>query len=282
MLARDILDIQRDNVKRAGEKLQIVEARVGEGLAGEYDLVRARILEAEFRSQEIASRTDYKQAISALKKIIGWSYDHEFLPVGELADFEIAAPDSIGIIPDNQLLFMKLEKSLQAGMEAIKMNKSAFYPVLGLTGRYDWQNGYQPDIDKLEDSWSAGVSLNWLLFDGGERKSKIRQARLETDKIRNLMDDLLTDIRMSIETSEIAIEAATEELTLSNQRLTLADKGLAIAEARYWEGLLGISDLLDLEVERSKAQIGLNSAYYRLASARLDLKGATGYYPELK
>jgi outer membrane protein TolC len=63
--------------------------------------------------------------------------------------------------------------------------------------------------------------------------------------------------------------------------LDLSNRGLEIAEAQYNQGLISVSDLIDLELEKSNAETIYNKALRRLIFSYLDLKIATSYFPEL-
>jgi outer membrane protein TolC len=280
LLARDNLAIRKADVTRAQKKMEIVRSRMLEGLASDYDSIKAELLMIRYENEKIEAEGDYIKARAALKAILGLSQDEPIMPVGELSAFNLEIPTERKYDPDDQIEISKLNKSIEIQTEMVKLHRRAFLPSLSYNLKYDWQNGYQPDLDKIKGYWTAGLSLNWNLFDGGGRKSRIGRARNEITRSRELKSDLLTYIEAEIRSSEDDIEKAQSEITVAGKRLALAEKGLAIAEARYNEGLLTISDLLDLELEKAEAEIGMNFSLYKLQIARLNLKTALGYYPE--
>ena len=282
LLSKDNLNIQGENIKRAQKKLRIVLKRINEGLASEYDRIKAELLLAEYRHNHNLARGEYTKARANLKALIGWDRKHDFTPVGSLPGFNIAIPESLHLEPENRIEIRKLRLQSEALKEKIAVNRSEYLPGLGFMAQYDWQNGYQPDIDEIKGAWSIGVSLNWRLIDGGDRKSRVSQARLDVRRVDNLKADMKSYIGSEVETAVADLETATEEMSLARKKLRLANEGLKITEAQYQQGLMGISDLLDLELDRSRAEQDLNHAAYKLAIARIDLKKAVGYYPELR
>lgn len=121
--------------------------------------------------------------------MIGWDRKSDFTPAGDLPGFNIAIPESLLFEPDNRIEIRKLRLQSEALREKITINRSEYLPDLGFMAKYDWQNGYQPDIDEIKGAWSVGVSLNWRLIDGGDRKSKVSRARLDVGRINNLEAD---------------------------------------------------------------------------------------------
>jgi len=276
------LEIHKENLARARKKLDIVISRINEGLASDYDSVRAELLLARYQNNAAAARGDFAEARSSLKSLLNLGQEQEIMPVGELRSFECELPARDEIDPNGNTEVVKLGKAIDIQNELIKFHRSTYFPTIGYFAKYDWQNGYQPDVEKLDNFWTAGVSLNMNLFDGGGKKSRISQARYEARKAGNLRTDLITYIQSEIKNAQTEIATARAEIAIAEKRLELAEKGLFIAEARYQEGLLSISDLLDLELEKADAEIGLNAAVYKLAVARLNLKSAADYYPELE
>ena len=282
LLSKDDLNIQAENIKRAQSKLKIVLERINEGLAADYDRIKAELLLAQYGHNHNLARGEFRKAMANLKALIGWDRKYDFLPAGNLLGLYIPIPESLVLVPENRIEIRNLILQSEALREIIAINRSEYFPGLGFMAKYDWQNGYQPDIDDLRGAWSIGVSLNWRLIDGGDRKSRVSQSRLDVSRINNLKADMEIYIRSEMETAVAEMETATEEMSLARKKLKLANEGLEIAEAQYRQGRLGISDLLDLEIDRARAEHDLNYATYSLTIARIDLKKAVGYYPELR
>jgi outer membrane protein TolC len=234
-----------------------------------------------YENDVAVARNDFAEAGSSLKALLNLKQSQQIMPAGDLKSINLEIPAEDEIDVNGNIGILKLGKSIDVQNELIKYHKSSYLPNIGYFAKYDWQNGYQPDLDKLENFWTAGLTLNMNLFDGGGKKSRISQARYEARRAGNLRLDLISYIESEITSAQTEISTARTEISIAEKRLKLAERGLAIAEARYREGLLSISDLLDLELEKADAEIGLNLAVYKLARARLDLKSAAGYYPEL-
>lgn len=276
------LEIHKENVSRARKKLDIVKSRMKEGLASDYDSIKAELLLTRYENSVAVARKDFAETVTSLKALLNLDQERQIMPAGDLKSFYIEIPGEEEIDINGNIEVLKLAKSIDVQNELVKLHKKSYLPDIGYFAKYDWQNGYQPDLDKLENFWTAGLSLNMNLFEGGGKRSRIAQARYEARRAGNLRSDLILFLKAELKRLQTEISTARTEIDIAEKRLELAERGLEIAEARYQEGLLSISDLLDLELEKADAEIGLNSAIYRLARARLDLKSVTGYYPELE
>ena len=282
LLAGNSLQVQKSNIERVEKKLKLVEDRIDQGLAAEYDRIKAKILISKYRDRENQARADYNKAKIILESIIDWDYSYDFMPVGEIAGLKAALPESSFFAPEQTSSLKKMRIGYAILGEERIIQKSLYFPGIEVYAKYDWQNGYQPDIDDIRGDWSVGVSANWVLLDGGFRNSRLKRAHMERNRINNMITDLRGDLISAMESAAVEIERASERLSLTRERLDLIDDGLAIAESRYDQGLLGISDLLDLELDRSEAEMALISAEFELFRAKLDYKKAIDYYPEIK
>jgi|GEM_PF-4343341 len=282
LLAGNNLQIHKENVARARRKLEIVISRMKEGLASDYDSVKAELLLARYENNQATARGEFARAKTLLKALLNIEQQQLIMPVGDLRSIDLQIPGEEDVDIYSNVEIEKLDKSIEVQNELIKLHKSSYLPDIGYFAKYDWQNGYQPDLNKLKDYWTAGLTLNMNLFDGGGKKNRISQARYEVRRAGNLRKELLSGIQADVKSSRTEIATVEAEIEIAEKRVELAEKGLAISEALYQEGLLSISDLLDLELEKAEAEIGLNSALFKLAAARLDLKTAAGYFPELE
>ncbi len=277
---KENLLIHKKNIKRAGKKLEIVNSRIAEGLASEYDKIKAELLVLGYKNDLAMADGEYQKSRLSLKALLGKQVSEEIVPIGDLASFVIELPDPDDSAVENNLAYQALGKSIDISWERIEFQKSLYYPRLAYSTAYEWQNGFQPDIDKIEGYWIVGLSINLNLLDGGERRSRIGIARYESRSAGHNRSDLISYINADVEAAQTEISTAESEMNLARERLDLARRGLKIAEARYDEGLLSISDLLDLELEEAAARIGLNHSLLKIALARVNLKTAAGHYPE--
>ncbi len=277
LLAKENLSTQSDNIKRASEKVEIIKSRIEQGQAIDLDRLRTELLQSQFMFNYNSAMGDYNKARESLKAIIGLSTAGNFEPLGSLEEIMIAIPETLVYEPETRNEFKRLNIGYSIQQENLSVAKSSYFPSLFLNAKYDWQNGYQPDLNKIESSWNLGLSLNWLIFDGFNRKGQLSYNRSEMKKISNFINDLKPQIRSQIQSASIDLETVTNGLDLARRQLILAQKALEIAEARFNEGLILTSDLIDSEIDLSNAEQGLHLANYKIIMAKLTLKSAIGY-----
>ena len=73
----------------------------------------------------------------------------------------------------------------------------------------------------------------------------------------------------------------TLRIEIQKQALSLAEKSMTIARKRFDIGDLTMIELLEAENGLSQSELDLLRLKYKYVLTQLDLKKASGYYPEL-
>ncbi|MBA3002468.1 MAG: TolC family protein [Desulfurivibrio sp.] len=193
--------------------------------------------------------------------------------------------------PDSRMARSRIE----AAQAAITMEKSSFYPRLDLNSRYEQttnpmyssgnilnQGVFNNTIDfnnpGRTDTLNTGIQLGYRFFNGGRDLAGLKAA--EAQAVSSKMELAAVQAQLTFEvvrSFHLIIQA--EEFTKAHQAaLEAISASLKVAQARYQEGVLLKADLLDLEVQQSKAQENLSRTRHNLEISRnifLSLLGLT-------
>lgn len=174
---------------------------------------------------------------------------------------------------------------IEAAQAAITMERSSFFPRLDLNSRYDQTNNpmysfgnilnqgaFNNAIDFNDpgrtDSLNMGVRLGYRFFNGGRDLAGLKAAEAQAVSSRMELGAVQAQLAFEVvRTFQLIIQA--EELVKAQQAAVEAiSASLAVAQARYREGVLLKADLLDLEVQQAKTQEGLSQAKHTLELSR--------------
>ncbi len=191
--------------------------------------------------------------------------------------------------PDTSIALARLE----AAQAALDLERAALSPRLSLESRYGQtdnpmysfgnilnQGAFEPGIDFNDpgrtDGLNLGVKLAYRLYDGGRRESSIAAAEARGEA--TFFDSSSLRSQLGFEAVRAFHHVVQADGLAAAQRagLEALDAAIAVAEARYGEGLLLKSDLLDLEVQRITAREGLVQAENRAALSRRVLQNLLG------
>lgn len=265
--------------------LKNAQAMFDQGVVSEYDLLRAEVELANFHPTVTASEEASKMAREGLRILLGLEPAQEFTLKGELSEItpdQIDLEDAVIFAEQNRIDYMQLGLQKKMYTQLLKIEqRSQYWPSFFLSMAYTRQA--QETDQTLYDNYfwseglSAGVSVTVPLFDGFKTRSRVQMAKVNLKK-----NDLMTmqakdGIRLEIKSAFSKLYEAQDKLHASRKAAAQADKGYAIAEVRYQEGLSTQVELLDARLAQTQAQTSLLSAKFDLIVANAELKKAMGF-----
>jgi outer membrane protein TolC len=168
-----------------------------------------------------------------------------------------------------------LSERVAAAQERVRAQKAGYLPSVGLSAGYDYSNPNRrifPPAAEWQDTWDAGVSLSFTLYDSGRTSAAVEQSSAQADAARHQLEDLDRRIRLEVVARALDLGAASEGIDVATRNVAAATENQRVSGDRYREGLVPSSDLLDAETALLRS--GLDRvdalAQARLAAARLD------------
>ena len=132
------------------------------------------------------------------------------------------------------------------------------------------------DLWRPQPSWSAGLTLSWMLWDGGKSRANVRIAQAGVMSAIAERDALLVALTTGLESARAEIIANRAAVEASREAVTAAQAQLKLAEARYKQGLGSQIELADAQTAVTTAEGNLIQAEWQLATAWTSLRRALG------
>jgi outer membrane protein TolC len=146
-------------------------------------------------------------------------------------------------------------------------------PQLALVGGYNYlENQFLDD----EEFLSAGVGVQWALFDGGQsrkRAASLDRTRHATEEQRRDVESL---IALQVRQAWLDVEESRDRMKVAASAVEQAEENLRIAREQYGAGLGTQTQLLQAESLRVQALTNRDNATLDAGLARLRLARATG------
>ncbi|MBO4643824.1 MAG: TolC family protein [Alphaproteobacteria bacterium] len=127
---------------------------------------------------------------------------------------------------------------------------------------------------------SAGVNLNWLLFDFGGREASNESIRQSLNAALATRSDALQSLIFDVTEAYFQVFSAQEEYKNSEATLSSALAALEAADQRYELGLAALSDKLQAATSYSEAELTITKAKENLALAKGRLAVLLNYPPD--
>jgi outer membrane protein TolC len=165
------------------------------------------------------------------------------------------------------------------------MEKAAFYPQVSLVAQYGQTNNpmysfgnilnqraFSPDIDfnrpGRTDDLNNSIQLGYRFFDGGQRQAGLTAAEAQTAAARFELAAVRDRLAFEVVRACRLIDQAGEMVKIQQAEAATVASAKKTAQARFEEGLLLRSHLLDLEVQEAQVREGLVTANHNLTLAR--------------
>jgi outer membrane protein TolC len=268
LFARRLILVNQQALERADLNLRSARGFFEVGTRPRSDVTRAEVDVANARVDVIRARNAERLARAALNVAIGLPADTATDVIDNLAyqpvtlDARQLQRDAIRQRPEFR------QARLQADSNEFLARRAFldFFPDITGTGSY---GATRADMNEI---WELGLSLNWSLFDGGNRIARYREARanLEAAKARVRAQEL--EISREVEQAIISVDETQERIQAAQVAVVSAQENFRLAQGRFDAGVGTILELTDAQLALTQAQNLETQALadYRVALARLD------------
>ena len=238
LLAKQDLEIAKENLDTSRTLLSIIERRVELGESRELDLIKAKVETLKSERELIRAESDLAAVKAILNRFLGGSLEKSFDVEGELTPpSTISGIDEIAEKAENSNPQLKAQKTevKRAGFLILEQ-KHLIVPDIFLQGFYD------KELDKTDLGGGIGISVPfWYQNQGGIQSARAGERKAASDlklleiETGNRLDDEYKNYKIAFEQSKI----------FSGELLNQAKRSLEIAEFSYEQGETELLDVLD-------------------------------------
>lgn len=180
----------------------------------------------------------------------------------------------------NRPEYKLLETNKELQKLNLKKNKYAFLPNLSAfaSAGYNTQRNHFGDV--FNAPWYGygrwGFSLNVPIFGGLGNSYRIKQAKLEYEKVDNSLLNLENAINFQAEQAKTTLINQLKSLETQKRNLDLAEEVTRVTKIKYQEGVGSNLELVTAENDYKEAQTNYYNALYDVIVAKIDYQKALG------
>jgi outer membrane protein TolC len=279
LLSQSVYDLNIITKQNAEENLKVVEGRYRNGVATEFDLLRARVKLENILPNVSRSERNVEISRKALAKTMGMDVSENLEVLGELGfdSTEVIENTSsiVRKITDGNVLVRQLTLSKKINQELVKVDNANFLPKVFVFG--NWTNSSNENDGtaingyRFFNTLNAGVGLTWNLnlFRNSFKKE---QSVLEVKKSDEDIRDIKQTLKLTSESAIIALDDARQRIISQKSTVDLAQRGLDLANKSYLAGVLTQIDALDAELSLYQSRLGYLQAIYDYQVAKSELE----------
>ncbi|SFC07880.1 Outer membrane protein TolC [Parapedobacter composti] len=290
IITRQQLNVVKANIERVSQLEKTTENQFNLGLAKKIDLDRIRVNKGNLRAQYEQLEYAVTQQENLLKYYMGMPIAQPIvIPETEVNKLESEAVVSLanGTFNVEQLVDYQVLKRQEdlLGLQR-KSYVAEYYPTLSISGNYLYNsqsnrfNLYSPRALNYDMS-AVTLNLRIPIFDGNARRSRIRQADVELQKIHEDLRNTSNALTMAYENAKIQIKNSLNTIESQRANKEFAEEVFKSTQNNYQNGLASLTDLLTAETDLVAAQNSYNEALLNYKVAQIELVKSNGQIKSL-
>ena len=176
-----------------------------------------------------------------------------------------------------------LNTAQKLGQLDVKRYKLGYIPTLAFFYQFQQQGQLNKNFSAISGSnwfWFnanlIGLNLSVPIFDGFQRKYKIKQAQYSLEKTSNSIEQFKQVVELEHTVSKINLRNAILNMDVQKKNLELAERVYNTTKKKYEQGLGSTFEVLQSDTEWQRAQGNYFDALYNAVVARISYLKAIG------
>jgi len=280
VLSEHLLQVNIAATETAERQLADTRVRRQQGMASNYDELRAEVEVANFQAQVLKARNDKDVALTSLFRLLGVSPESNVtladnLPlVVESLPFDDALRIALELRPD----LIQADYAVRLQREALADARASYWPKVSAYLSQTWgrSDPHNSSRNTWGDEWEFGILASLPLFDGLDRtgRTAVERARLSQRELalRDLEEMAASEVRQRL----LSLTTAEEFARSQSRSLDTAREALRLVEAGLREGQNTPVEVMDARQALTTASGNYYQSLYNHAMARVALQKAMG------
>jgi outer membrane protein TolC len=270
------IDAQEAQVQNAKA---LYDQAVDEFQAGTAPKIDATRTEVQLHTEEYnlsVARNNFAVAKLALGRAIGLPLGQQFELAGKLPYSDINPPsleEALSQAYRSRSDFRAAIDSQKAAAQSLAAAKGERYPVVAMNGNYG-DVGETFGQSHGVFTFQGGVSVP--LFTGGRIKGDITQAEAQLRQRKAEAENLRGQVDYDVRTAFLNLNAAKEQVDVSQRNVGLANESLARSKDRFTSGVTDSVEVVQAEQALASANDQYITSLYNHNFAKLSLARALG------
>ncbi len=314
LLAQERTRVLQKSVDRAEKTLQEVSTRVERGVIPKAQRLGANVELSNARTQLIEARNAADLARDNLKRTLGLSPERPIELKGNLEEqrddgLQQVSPETISMSNavnraiENRPDLKRARLNVELREIQTEASRSAFYPQVEAVANFNYSGRVPDDRSRLQTtdpqdptnpfyfreqergffndsfwnpSFSVGLQLNWNLFSGFQRSSRVQQAEIQRRQAEIQRDQLRKAVTVEVRKALRDLENARERIESQKANVRRAELNYDHVSERVREGVASQLELREASEQLDQSRLNYLQAVHDYLVAQTDLETALG------
>ncbi len=278
---KEAMDEDLENVKNLYNETKILYEN---GFREEQDVDQIKLLLRNSENEVLKTEREITISKVVLKYTMGFDLDTDIEltdNVEKFLDPLVANPNQLQFDFNQHIDYRLANSNFQVSEKLLGIEKVTYLPKL--SGFYNYsKSAYSNDANVFSSNTAwypsslVGLQLTMSIFNSGQKRSKVQQAKIEVEKAevqRKLTEQTLQKDYL---TAVAQMETALESFDNDRENRELAEKIRQKTKIKFDNGISTSTELSQIETQYINAYRALVTSTLQLLQADLNLKKTTG------
>ena len=278
----DQVAVSEEQVKTLQEHLRIVNAQFRAGTVAKADVLSTEVRLANAQQTLVSYRNNYDIAMATLCNYLLLPVDTVVRPPEQLSynKYNLDLTNCTAYALTNRPDAAAADYAVKQAESNVRAAKAALRPKVNAVAN-GGRNGDKPFSNNRNDSWTAGISASWNIFDGGLTEAQVNEADAAVIKAKEQAAATREEIQLDVRSAYLSLLAAEKNIATTKVAITSAEEDYRIAQVRYAAGVGTNLDVMDASDKLTQAKMNYYRALYEYNTAKASLDKAMGIPVEI-
>ena len=274
---KNLVNIKESTVDLLQKHLDQVTSKFQIGVVPGSDILSSKVQLANAVQSLVASKNDYDNSLATLSNLIGlpisddlliednMSYQKFVVNLQECTDYALKnRPDGISAL----YAVKKAEKDIAV----VKSNRLP--QVNAQVSRIF--NGEKAFDNDHNDSWTAGLSVSWNVFDNNVTSAQVQENEATLRRLQSVYEQTREKIELDVRKAYNNLISAEKKILTTQVAVKQAAEEYKIAQVKYDEGVGTNLEVMDAQEKLTESQTNFFTALYDYNVSKAQLDKAMG------
>jgi len=274
--AQKTVQVNQQSVDNYRAHLNNVKQLYAAGNNARIEVLRSEVALSDAEQSLIKAQNANEIAMSTLKNIIKLDSAEEFILTEDFKyqAFQETLPFCLDYAQLHRKDLQEDQLAVAIAEKGLKIAGHGCLPTVDLSVGASWDKRGLPSSNNHD--YSAGVVINWNVFDNNVTKSQIEAAKAALEIATITANEDHDNVELAVRQSYLNMDEAGKRITSTGDAVKQAEETHYVASEKYKAGAGVMLDIIDSQRALSTAQLNYISAQYDFARGKATLENAMG------
>lgn len=280
--AQQVLDLTKESKSAVKQHLEDVRNFYENGMVTKNEVLKLKVRLSDIEYKIISAEKRVNLAKASLNKLLNYPLSKDIeLIVDELTTGteNLNLENLLEEAEDNRNELKSAKFRIKAVKEKVDAENAGLMPSLYLFGNFNYEKPNQrilPLENEFNDTWNAGIRMEWNLWDWGNTSAGKEQAQQKVFQAEEKLELLKDKIEREVYSKYLDVKSELQKVRLYDQTVKQAEEDYRITKNQFKNQTVRSSDLIDSEVALLNAKTKLADALVDYKLAKTELRKTLG------